>query len=128
MRDDLDAGRSITMADLTLMSGRWMWYGTGRFTEAEWDERCKQAATWQMQGVHPKVADGTERYYSDSEMLMLKQVASHHGLRVVPYHYCYGPKFGASQITEEARISAWIGQIYGAVIPDIEDEFMSQDA
>ncbi len=116
------------MADLMMMSGRWMWYGTGRLTEAQWNALCQQAADWQMQGMHPKVADGTERYYSDAELLMLKKVAEQHGLRVVPYHYCYGPKFGTEQISQEARISAWVGQHFGAVIPDIEDEFMSQDA
>jgi hypothetical protein len=116
------------MADLTMMSGRWMWYGAQTFTQAQWDTLCKQAASWQMQGVHPKVADGTGRWYSDSDLLMLKRVAEQHGLRVVPYHYCYGPRFGTGQIAEEARISAWIGQVFGAVIPDIEDEYMSQDA
>src|SRR5579884_3486371 len=116
------------MADLTMMSGRWMWYGTQHFTQEQWDDLCKQAAAWQVQGVHPKVADGTERWYSDADLLMLKKVAEQHGLRIVPYHYCYGPKFGAEQIAEEARISAWIGAVFGAVIPDIEDEYMGQDA
>jgi hypothetical protein len=59
---------------------------------------------------------------------MFKQVASEHNLHVIPYHYCYGPHFGASQITAEAQISAWVGSLFGAVIPDIEDQYMGQYA
>ncbi len=112
----------------SLMAGRWLWFGLEQFTREQWDAVCFQAATWKVQGVHPKVADGTNRWYDDAGLLMLKQVAEQHGLRVVPYHYCYGPRFGATQITEEAHISVWIGKTFGAVIPDIEDEYMGQYA
>lgn len=117
---------NATGRSLAMMGGRWLWYGTQRFTEAEWEAVCTQARTWQVQGLHPKVADGTTRWYDDAGLASLKRVAEQHGLRVVPYHYCYGPRFGAEQIAEEARISAWAGQVFGAVIPDIEDEYMGQ--
>jgi hypothetical protein len=109
-----------------MMVGRWIWFGLQRFAEAEWNTICQQAAAWKVQGLHPKVADGIYRWYDDAGLLMLKQVAQRHGLRVVPYHYCYGPQFGASQITAEAEISAWAGKVFGAVIPDIEDQYMGQ--
>jgi hypothetical protein len=109
-----------------MMVGRWIWFGLQRFAEAEWDAICQQAAAWQVQGLHPKVADGIYRWYDDAGLLMLKQVAQRHGLRVVPYHYCYGPEFGVGQITAEAEISAWAGKVFGAVIPDIEDQYMGQ--
>ncbi len=109
-----------------MMVGRWIWFGLQRFAEAEWDAICQQAAAWQVQGLHPKVADGIYRWYDDAGLLMLKQVAQRHGLRVVPYHYCYGPEFGDAQITAEAEISAWAGKVFGAVIPDIEDQYMGQ--
>lgn len=109
-----------------MMVGRWIWFGLQRFAEAEWDAICRQAAAWKVQGLHPKVADGIYRWYDDAGLLMLKQVAQRHGLRVVPYHYCYGPEFGAGQITAEAEISAWAGKVFGAVIPDIEDQYMGQ--
>ena len=112
----------------SLMAGRWLWFGLERFTREQWNTVCTQAAAWQVQGVHPKVADGVNRWYDDVGLLMLKQVAEQHGLHIVPYHYCYGPRFGATQITAEAQISIWIGKTFGAVIPDIEDEYMGQYA
>ena len=112
----------------SLLAGRWIWFGLQQFTQAQWERVCVQAATWHVQGLHPKVADGTNRWYDDNGLQMLKSVAQSHGLRVVPYHYCYGPRFGAAQISEEARISAWIGEVFEAAIPDIEDEYMGQDA
>ena len=119
---------SATPAVPKLMVGRWIWFGLQRFGEAEWDAICKQAAAWQVQGLHPKVADGVNRWYDDAGLLMLRQVAERHGLRVVPFHYCYGPQFGDGQITLEAQISAWVGKVFGAVIPDIEDQYMGQYA
>jgi len=112
----------------SLMAGRWIWFGLQQFTREEWEQVCVQAVTWNVQGLHPKVADGTNRWYDDAGLLMLKQVATQHGLHVVPYHYCYGPQFGETQITAEAQISAWIGKVFGAVIPDIEDQYMGQYA
>ena len=109
-----------------LMTGRWVWFGLQRFTREQWEQVCIQAVAWNVQGLHPKVADGTNRWYDDASLVMFKQVAAQHGLRVVPYHYCYGPRFGAAQITAEAHISAEVGNIFGAVIPDIEDEYMGQ--
>lgn len=109
-----------------MMVGRWIWFGLQRFDEAAWDAICRQVASWQVQGLHPKVADGVNRWYDDAGLQMLRQVAERHGLRVVPYHYCYGPQFGAGQITIEAQISAWAGKVFGAVIPDIEDQYMGQ--
>jgi hypothetical protein len=100
--------------------------GHNPLPKTQWEALCAQAAAWKVQGLPPKVADGTNRWYSDAELLLLKRIAEQQGLRVVPYHYCYGPHFGAAQITEEADISAWAGQVFGAVIPDIEDEFMEQ--
>lgn len=112
----------------SLLAGRWLWFGLRQFTRAEWEQVCIQAVSWNVQGLHPKVADGANRWYDDAGLLMLKQVATQHGLHVVPYHYCYGPQFGAAQITAEAQISAWIGKVFGAVIPDIEDQYMGQYA
>ena len=112
----------------SLLAGRWLWFGLQQFTREEWEQVCIQAVSWHVQGLHPKVADGTNRWYDDAGLLMLKQVAMQHGLHVVPYHYCYGPQFGATQITAEAQISAWIGRVFGAVIPDIEDQYMGQYA
>ena len=111
-----------------LMTGRWLWFGLRQFTRDQWEQVCLQAVAWNVQGLHPKVADGTNRWYDDAGLQMLKQVAASHGLHVVPYHYCYGPTFGAAQITAEAHLSAEIGNIFGAVIPDIEDEYMGQYA
>src|SRR5579884_1488046 len=115
-----------TFAIPSIMHGRWIWFGLQRFSEAEWESICAQAAAWKVQGLHPKVAEGIYRWYDDSGLTMLRDVAARHGLKVVPYHYCYGPAFGASQITIEAQISAWIGNVFGAVIPDIEDQYMGQ--
>ena len=117
-----------TSHTLSLLTGRWLWFGLQQFTREEWEQVCLQAVSWNVQGLHPKVADGTNRWYDDVGLLMLKQVATQHGLRVVPYHYCYGPQFGPAQITAEAQISAWIGKVFGAVIPDIEDQYMGQYA
>jgi len=114
------------MADISIMSGRWLWCGSQIFTEAQWDTLCSLATSWKIQGIHPKCADGIHPYYDDAGMQMLKSIAEKHGLKCAPYHYCYGPKFGAVQIATEAQISAHIGSIFGAVIPDIEDEYMSQ--
>lgn len=110
----------------SLMQGRWLWFGLQRFTHEQWEAICSQAAAWKLQGLHPKIADGINRWYDDAGLLMLKQVAARHGLHVVPYHYCYGPLFGAAQIDAEAQISAWAGNVFGAVIPDIEDQYMGQ--
>ena len=112
----------------TSMQGRWLWFGLQQFTRAQWEQICTQAAAWKLQGLHPKVADGVNRWYDDAGLQMLKQVAAAHGLQVAPYHYCYGPQFGATQITSEAQISAWAGHVFGAVIPDIEDQYMGQYA
>ena len=112
----------------SLLTGRWLWFGLQQFTRDEWERVCLQAVSWNVQGLHPKIADGTNRWYDDVGLLMLKQVATQHGLRVVPYHYCYGPQFGPAQITAEAQISAWTGKVFGAVIPDIEDQYMGQYA
>ncbi len=112
----------------SMLAGRWVWFGLQRFTREQWEHVCVQAVAWNVQGLHPKVADGTNRWYDDADLLMLKQVAAQHNLRVVPYHYCYGPQFGPAQITAEAHLSAAIGAIFGAVIPDIEDEYMGQYA
>lgn len=109
-----------------MMQGRWLWFGLQQFTRLQWEQVCIQAAAWKLQGLHPKVADGINRWYDDAGLLMLKQVAAEHGLHVVPYHYCYGPQFGAAQISSEAQISAWAGHVFGAVIPDIEDQYMGQ--
>lgn len=110
----------------SFMTGRWLWFGLQQFKQAEWEALCVQAAAWHVQGLHPKIADGVNRWYDDAGLLMLKNVAAQQGLRVAPYHYCYGPRFGEGQIAEEARISAWAGNVFGAVIPDIEDEYMGQ--
>lgn len=115
-----------TFAIPSMMHGRWIWFGLQRFNEAQWDQICAQAAAWKVQGLHPKVAEGIYRWYDDQGLAMLRDVAARHGLKVVPYHYCYGPAFGASQITIEAQISAWAGNVFGAVIPDIEDQYMGQ--
>jgi len=120
------AAEMATVGVPEMMVGRWIWFGLQRFAEAEWDAICRQAAAWKVQGLHPKVADGIYRWYDDAGLAMLKQVAQRHGLRVVPYHYCYGPEFGAGQITAEAEISAWAGKVFGAVIPDVEDQYMGQ--
>lgn len=113
---------------LAFLSGRWLWFGLQHFTQEQWEQACLQAAAWKLQGVHPKVADGINRWYDDAGLLLLKTIGERHGLHVVPYHYCYGPQFGAEQITREAAISAEIGMIFGAIIPDIEDQYMGQYA
>lgn len=117
-----------TVLPLSFLSGRWLWFGLQQFTQEQWEQVCIQAEAWKLQGLHPKVADGVNRWYDEAGLLMLKQVAARHGLRVVPYHYCYGPQFGTGQIATEAQISAWIGAVFGAVIPDIEDQYMGQYA
>lgn len=115
-----------TPAFPTSMQGRWLWFGLQQFTRVQWEQVCIQATSWQLQGLHPKIADGVNRWYDDAGLQMLKQVAADHGLHVAPYHYCYGPQFGAAQISSEAQISAWAGHVFGAVIPDIEDQYMGQ--
>lgn len=117
---------SSSFAVPSIITGRWLWFGLQRFTQAQWDAVCVQAAAWQVQGLHPKVADGVNRWYDQDGLLMLKTVAEQHHLRVIPYHYCYGPQFGAEQITAEAQLSAALGNVFGAVIPDIEDQYMGQ--
>src|SRR5438045_5687414 len=92
---------TATFAIPSMMQGRWIWFGLQRFSEAEWESICAQAAAWKVQGLHPKVAEGIYRWYDDQGLAMLRDVAARHGLKVVPYHYCYGPAFGASQITIE---------------------------
>jgi len=109
-----------------LSTGRWLWFGLQSFTRSQWEEVCTQAAQWQLQGLHPKIADGINRWYDDAGLQMLKQVAEQHHLHVIPYHYCYGPQFGPQQISTEASISIWAGEVFGAVIPDIEDQYMGQ--
>lgn len=110
----------------TLSTGRWLWFGLQRFTRPEWEQVCFQAAQWQVQGLHPKIADGLHRWYDEAGLLMLKDVAAKHNLHVIPYHYCYGPQFGAQQISAEAAISIEAGNVFGAIIPDIEDQYMGQ--
>lgn len=126
MFDDLSSAASATLVP-TMITGRWLWFGLQQFTRAQWEQVCIQAAAWQLQGLHPKVADGTNRWYDADGLLMLKEVAALHSLSVIPYHYCYGPQFGAAQITAEAQLSAELGALFGAVIPDIEDQYMGQD-
>ena len=110
----------------TLSTGRWLWFGLQHFTRPQWEQICIQAAQWQVQGLHPKIADGLNRWYDQAGLLMLKEVAEQHNLHVIPYYYCYGPQFGTQQISAEAAISIWAGSVFGAVIPDIEDQYMGQ--
>jgi hypothetical protein len=126
MADESSSVVSSTPAIPSSITGRWLWFGLQQFTRAQWEQVCAQAVTWQLQGVHPKVADGVNRWYDADGLQMLKEVANRHGLDIIPYHYCYGPQFGAAQITAEAQLSAEIGAVFAAVIPDIEDSYMGQ--
>lgn len=112
----------------SLVYGRWLWFGLQQFTASQWDRICKQAAAWKLQGLSPKVGEGIYRWYDDAGLQMLKRTATRYGLRVLPYHYCYGPRFGEEQIAAEAQISIWAGNVFGAVSPDIESEYEGQYA
>ncbi len=109
-----------------LISGRWLWFGLRRFTRTQWEDICIQASAWQVQGLHLKVADGLDRWYSQDDLRAFNESAKQHHLQVVPYHYCYGPLFGTEQIRGEAEISIGLGSLFGAVIPDIEDQYMGR--
>lgn len=121
-----------------MLEGRGLFYGAfgplGRnrlFTHDTWDAACRQAQEWGMRYVHPKVADGGYWWYADQHgnpdaqaLSILRDVAQAHDLVCVPYHYCYGNKFGALQ--HEADICALLGRFFGAVCPDMEVEWAGQ--
>ena len=110
-----------TSALSTYLRGRGLWYGPTISTSAQFDALFAQARAWGIQVVHPKVADGAHLWYSVLEMHDIKAIADKHGLVCVPYHYCYGDTWHA--LDEEAQVTATIGNVFGAVIPDIEIEW-----
>lgn len=105
----------------TFLKGRGLWYGATIYTLAQFESLFAQAASWGIQVVHPKVADGGHLWYSLQELEQIKGCAHKHGLVCVPYHYCYGNTYQALDV--EAQLAALIGSTFGAVIPDIEIEW-----
>src|SRR5947209_2358378 len=62
--------------------------GTRRvFTQAMWEATCRQIArpldpkeSWGIRYLHPKVSDGTQYWYSPTDMKMLRDVAASYDL------------------------------------------------
>ena len=94
------------------------------YTAATWDQACRQSADWGITWLHPKVADGGNWWYDSAGLGMLRDVAHHYGLKVAPYHYCYGNMFG--YLLGEADIAATIANIFDGCCPDIEVEWNGQ--
>jgi hypothetical protein len=127
----------ITAFQMHTLQGPGMHYGAvgprGRntYTMHEWDTICKQAASWGMRYVHPKVAEGALPFwYSDSDMHTMSQIARNYGLLCYPYHFVYGHHFDAkdrvNNLRTEAEMLAHAGTIFGGIIPDMEDAWENQ--
>lgn len=116
-----------------MLAGRGLWYGASDamgnkrvLTESQWHAACSLAVSWGISIVHPKVADGGYLWYDVAGLQMLKSVAETYHLQCVPYTYCYGDTYGA--LAHEAQICAGIGGLFGAVSPDIEQEWERPEA
>ena len=98
--------------------------------EPEWTALCQKAQGWGMTAIHPKLADGPVLWYTQEAIAMLLTVAGRFGLRVVPYHYCYGNTYpyggNPNHLEDEAAMCASLGTMFGAVMPDIEVQWNGQ--
>lgn len=112
----------------SLITGRGLWYGNPHiFSLDEWNTCCKQAHTWGIQILHPKLADAANPnifWYDGPTMEKLRDIAVNtYHLQVVPWMWTYG----GTLIEREAQVAAALGNLFGSVILDIEDAWAGHD-
>lgn len=95
---------------------------------ADFVNAAHQARALGFEAIVPKKFDGVNRWYADIPSLQAEREAVEAaGCKYVPFGYCYGPAFGADQITAECRLLAELqSACHGVAVADMEAQWNGQ--
>lgn len=103
----------------------WVGVETHGWTQAEWRAAGQFARSVGIDSICAKVADGGIRWYGSAQQLLhdIRDVVLTTGAGFIPFSYCYGPKFGMSQVHDECAILAEMMSVCPIVQADMEAEY-----
>ena len=118
----------ISPSDLSAKIGRSLLFigsECAHWTIADFVQAAKSAKALGFDAIVPKRFDGIYRWYSSVAQLQAERDAVEaEGVKFVPFGYCYGPAFGASQIAQECALLAELQSVcHGVAVADLEKEW-----
>lgn len=101
---------------------------TQYWTPTDFAKAARNAKAMGFDAIAPKRADGQFKWYVNAGHLQLeRQAVLSEGMKYVPFHYCYGPRFGMEQIAPECAVLREMGDVCdGVMVADMEVEWNGQ--
>ena len=103
-----------------------VWVGNEalNWTIADFTNAAKSIKALGFDSMTVKRADGTSKWYASiTQIQSEKSAVEAEGLHYIPFIYCYGPKFGNSQIEGECAILKELAGVANVVQADMETEW-----